>query len=268
VQETRIQTNGSKAKLTRAAILAAAENEFARRGYVATRLEDVAAVVGLKRAALFYHFRDKQSLYGAVLAEAFGPLAAGLREAFLPPGSVSARIERAVGLWVDTIVSRPTIARLILRHAAEAEDHAPGGMFPGVEEVIGTAWALFEEGRANGELNPVNEDPFHAASAVLGATIFYVSALSSLLPDAKFNPLAAAQIAAHKRDALRTVRMLLGIRAPRRRSVQPAAPTRPTGGSKSARTNDDGPAADAVGKAPPHPRGRSPRLVASRKARP
>lgn len=221
-----ILTNGAKAKVTRSAILAAAEDQFARRGYVATRLEDVAAAVGLKRAALFYHFRDKQSLYEAMLAEAFGQFVAGLREAFSLPGPVSERIERAVEVWVDTIVKRPTIARLILRHAAEAEEHATRVMFPGVEEFIATAWALFEEGRASGELKPVNEDPFHAASAVLGATIFYVSALSSLIPNAEFNPLAAEQVSAHKRDALRTVRMLLGIRVSRRKRKRPAPPTR------------------------------------------
>ena len=51
----------AKAQRTRAAILAAAERLFARRGYAATRLEDVAEAVGLKRAALFYHFRDRRS---------------------------------------------------------------------------------------------------------------------------------------------------------------------------------------------------------------
>ena len=56
----------AKADRTRAAVLDAAERLFARRGYAATRLEDVAEAVGVKRAALFYHFRDKQALYDAI----------------------------------------------------------------------------------------------------------------------------------------------------------------------------------------------------------
>ncbi len=223
-----------KAQLTRAAILAAAEDQFARRGYVATRLEDVAAVVGLKRAALFYHFRDKQTLYDAVIADAFGQLAAGLQEAFTSGGSVSARLERGVEVWVDTIANRPTVARLVLRHAAEAEEHGGQGMFPGAEQLLLSAFSLFAEGRANGELNPVNDDPFHAASAVLGATIFYVSALSALLPNSRFNPLAPEQVAAHKRDAIRTVRMLLGIRPPRKGKRTP-------GGAPPKGTSEAGP---------------------------
>jgi len=204
----------AKAERTRAAILVAAEQQFARRGFVATRLEDVAAAVDLKRAALFYHFRDKQSLYDAMVANAFGALTARLQEAFSAPEPNSVRIERAVEAWVDTIVARPTLARLILRHAAEADEHATQGIFPAADHFIRMGWSLFEQGRASGEFKPVHDDPFHAASAVIGATVFYVAALAPLLPNATFNPLAPEQVAAHKRDALRTVRLLLGISSP------------------------------------------------------
>lgn len=184
---------------------------------MATRLEDVAAAVGLKRAALFYHFADKQRLYDAVIADAFGLLAKRLEQAFASSQPIPARVERAVEVWVDTMIERPTLARLILRHAAEAEEHAAHGLFPGAERLLRMGWSLFEQGRASGELQPVHEDPFHAASAVLGATVFFVAGLSALLPEATFKPLAPEQLATHKRNALQTVRLLLGIRAPRRR---------------------------------------------------
>lgn len=206
--------------------MAAAEQQFARRGFVATRLEDVAAAVDLKRAALFYHFRDKQSLYDAVVANAFGALAQRLEEAFSAPESISLRIERAVEAWVETVVARPTLARLILRHAAEADEHAAHGIFPTADHFLGLGWSLFEEGRASGQFKPVHDDPFHAASAVIGATVFYVAALGPLLPNAAFDPLAPEQVAAHKRDALRTVRMLLGIASPDPTPARAARPRR------------------------------------------
>ncbi len=96
----------------------------------------------------------------------------------------------------------------------------------------------------SGEFKAVHEDPFHAASAVIGAAVFYVSALAPLLPNATFNPLAPEQVAAHERDALRTVRVLLGISSPdsvpahapvarrrRRKKPQSAASTRRRGGT-------------------------------------
>jgi TetR/AcrR family transcriptional regulator len=206
----------AKAERTRAAVLAAAEHRFARLGYEATRLEDVAEAVGVKRAALFYHFRDKQELYDAVIEDAFGALVACLDEAFSVPRPIAERIERAVEAWVDAIVARPALARLMLRHAAGADENAAQPLFPAVERLLRTAWSLFEEGRASGELQPIHDDPFHTASALIGATVFYVSAFGALLPPGDFDPLAPEQVAAHKRDALRTVRRLLGIGTPRR----------------------------------------------------
>lgn len=206
----------SKAERSRSAILAAAENLFARRGYAVARLEDVAEAVGLTRAALFYHFRDKQTLYEAVLDDAFGSLVARLDEALSSPTPIVQRIERAVEAWVDAIVARPTLARLLLRHVADAEEHPTQSLYSASDRFIRTAWSLFEEGRASGELKPLHDDPFHAASAVIGTTVFYVSAMASLIPPGVFDPLGPQQVAVHKRDAVRAVRRLLGITARRR----------------------------------------------------
>ncbi len=214
----------AKAERTRAAILAAAEQQFARRGFVATRLEDVAAAVDLKRAALFYHFRDKQSLYDAVVGDAFGSLVARLQEAFVAPESLSARVERATEAWVDTVLARPTIARLILRHAAEADEHGTQGIFPNADHFMSMAVAMYEEGRSRGEFKPVHDDPFQAASAVIGATVFYIAAMAPLLPGSQQNALTPERAAAHKRDAVRTVRLLLGITPPRRAKARKASP--------------------------------------------
>ena len=167
-------------------------------------------------AALFYHFRDKQALYDAVIEDAFGTLVARLDEAFAVPSPIAQRFERAVDAWVDAIVARPALARLILRHTAEAEEHPTQSLFPAAERLLRMGWSLFEQGRASGELQPLHDDPFHSASALIGATVFYFSALAPLLPPGDFDPLAPEQVAAHKRDALRTARRLLGIGAPRR----------------------------------------------------
>jgi TetR/AcrR family transcriptional regulator len=211
----------AKAERTRATILEAAEGLFARRGYAVTRLEDIADLVGVKRAALFYYFRDKQALYDAVIEAAFGGLVAQLEAALSSPGPIATRFETAVGAWVDAVMARPALARLILRHAADADERPTTSLFPAAERLLRMSWGLFDEGRRNGELEPLHDDPFHAASALLGATVFYVSALGPLLPFDDFDPFAPEQVAAHKRDAIRTARRLLGIRPLRRVKENP-----------------------------------------------
>jgi TetR/AcrR family transcriptional regulator len=204
----------ARAERTRRAILAAAEQQFARRGFVATRLEDVAAAVDLKRAALFYHFRDKQSLYEAVLADAFGSLGVRLHDAFVAPEPIAVRVERAVEAWVDTALARPTLARLILRHAAEADEHGAQGIFANASHFMSVGASLFDQARASGEFKPAFDDPFQVASAVLGATVFYLTALAPLVPGSKLSALTPERAAAHKRDVVRMVRLLLGVTPP------------------------------------------------------
>ena len=68
------EPTSARAERTRAAILAAAEDLFARKGFAAARLEDVADTVQMTRAALFYYYKDKQALYDAMFEDAFGPL--------------------------------------------------------------------------------------------------------------------------------------------------------------------------------------------------
>ena len=210
--EIVIEPSGAKADRTRAGILAAAEELFSKQGYAATRLEDVADALKLTRAALFYYYRDKQALYDAMLDNAFGSLAQQLNDVLAADTkSVAARIELAVEAWVDAIAARPTLASLILRFVADGAEQPAHSLFSENDQIPMKFWSLFQKGRKKGELKPLHDDPFHAASAVIGTTVFYVSALAALVPHGRFQPLDPKQIAAHKREALHATRRLLGI---------------------------------------------------------
>jgi TetR/AcrR family transcriptional regulator len=51
-------------------ILAEARGEFARRGFAAARLQDIAERAGLSHPTLLYHFGSKERLYDAVIDQA------------------------------------------------------------------------------------------------------------------------------------------------------------------------------------------------------
>lgn len=206
-----IDASGAKAERTRAAILAAAQDLFARQGFAATRLDEVASAAGLTRAGLFYYYPDKQALFDAMLRDAFGEFAEQLDtvlESHL--GGIAERMERAVEAWIDAIVARPNLARLILRLVADGS-HLANGIFSDNNRLPLKFWGLFEQGRRTGELKPVDDDPFQTASAVIGTTVFYVAALAALVPHGPFEPLDPQRIASHKRETLRATRHLLGI---------------------------------------------------------
>ncbi len=200
----------SKGDRTRARILEAAERFFATRGFAETRLEDVAEEVGVRRAALFYHFRDKQALYDAVVADVFSDLLERMGEAIFGDGPVTERIDAAIGIWVDAVGARPSLARFLLREAAGADPGAERPLSDRSAEFLASGRALVDEGVRNGELRPVRSDPFHVISAVVGSTVFYVAALGSLMPPKHFDPLEPVELEGHKQDVLATVHHLLG----------------------------------------------------------
>ncbi len=199
---------GTKAARTRAAVLRVAEQVFADKGYAAVRLEDVACGVGIRRASLLYHVRDKRDLYDAVLEDVYADLAGRYGRALAGVMPPTKRIEAIVTAWVGFIGARPTAARLLLWEAAGAASArapwaaATGGLVVAVGDVIA-------EGQRQGVFQAI--DPLHFVITLLGATVFFVVATPRLDPSWAFDPLGREQLAAHRTQLLGVARRLLGI---------------------------------------------------------
>jgi len=204
-QTPRTRTTG-----TRNLILAAAEDEFATRGFSATRLEDVAAQVGIRRASIVYYFRDKQELYDAVFASAVGGLYAEVAPILEGSGALGPRIEAAVAAWVDYVTVRPALPLLLLREFADAA-RGHETLRRHTEPFFELAGRLVREGRGD----PFFSDALPAAqiaSAVAGTSVFFQVALPVFAPDSSAPASDAARLE-HREQLLALVRRLLG-RAP------------------------------------------------------
>ena len=200
---------------TRSLILDAAEALFAERGFEATRLEDVAERVGIRRASIVYHFRDKRDLYDAVLASVFGDFRDRLAAALGGDRPWPERAEAAIAAWVDYVGARPSLARLLLREVANATPGAP----PALLAHLGPFFELIERVTAPLRGAPAPAiDPVHLASTIAGATVFFVAAMPALIPGLDFDPLRPDQLEAHKREVLRIARRLLPHDAERPRT--------------------------------------------------
>lgn len=74
---------------TRQALLQEAQHAFATRGYGGTSLEEIAAKLGLTKAAIYYHFRSKRALLTTLLDESV----AASKEALATPGPLAVRLQ-------------------------------------------------------------------------------------------------------------------------------------------------------------------------------
>jgi len=205
---------GTRAEKTRAAILEAAEALFAEHGFDAARLEDIAERVGIRRASIVYHFRDKRELYEAVLENVFTGLHQELAEVLGSPDPLPDRIEAGVSAWVDYVGRRPTIARFILREVANASSQDGTGLIRHTAPFAELIRKQVFERPDFDDAKLAKIDPVHVASIVSGATVFFVAAMPALLPGGGFDPTSADQLATLKDELLRIVRRLARTRGP------------------------------------------------------
>lgn len=198
--------SANKAERTRARLLEAGERLFAERGFDGTRLEDVAAAVGIRRPSILYHFRDKQALYDAVLADVFGTLHTRLASALLGAEPFATRIEHAVSVWIDVVAERPALARILLREVAGGAPAHASRLAPHLQPFF----ALVERTLAASDAiaPPSGADPIAVASEIAGATVFFVAAMPTLLPGMAFDPLEPAQIEGLRLELQRAVHRL------------------------------------------------------------
>jgi AcrR family transcriptional regulator len=105
-------------KPTAERLLDSAEELFARHGFDATSLADVADGVGIRTPSLYSHFASKQELYEAVMDRLFEPFLA-LHERFLEGDATPEAVAEYLGQATAYHASNPNLARLI-QHASLA----------------------------------------------------------------------------------------------------------------------------------------------------
>ena len=91
-------------------LLAAATQAFARSGFAATSLDDIAQAGGISRVLLYRHFESKTDLYRAVLDRAVARLAAAVGTRDFTDASIDALLGAAA--------EDPDGFRLLFHHAA------------------------------------------------------------------------------------------------------------------------------------------------------
>jgi AcrR family transcriptional regulator len=106
----------ARRKERRAAILAAALEEFSLRGFAAARLDDVAKRAGVAKGTIYLYFSDKQSLFQDLVRAMVSPLIGAIEAAPMRDLPVRAVAELIVDIFVKEIYGtrRKDVIRLIM----------------------------------------------------------------------------------------------------------------------------------------------------------
>src|SRR5271170_4406486 len=189
---------------SRAAILQAAAKEFAELGTAGARTDAIAREAHVNKALLYYYFKDKETLYGAVLDNAFSGMKANVFQALdsdLPPRE---KIMAYVGAYFDFIASNQIYPKLMQREMMRAKEghseHIDRLVKTYFQPVYKRVGEVLREGIAEGEFRPV--DPAHFVPSMVAMIVFYFSSAPVMRRIVHFKPLSPRSIAQRRAAVL------------------------------------------------------------------
>lgn len=108
--------NADRSAATRGRLMSVARALFAAAGYAATGTEAILDGAGVKRGALYHHFRDKAELFEAVCRELAGEAAAAIVTAAGRETSAYDALVAGSLAWFDAML-RPDVRRILVIEA-------------------------------------------------------------------------------------------------------------------------------------------------------
>ena len=156
----------------RADILGAARDAFNARGFAGARLEDIAASVGISKAALYLQFSGKQAIFEAVVRDLIERTLPEVMPTDLSRFSATELLRRFVSFAFERLAS-PEMAfvpRVIVGEGANFPELAKFYHDEVVNRVLGVIEAIIRHGVACGEF--ACERPGLARRSIAGGIVF------------------------------------------------------------------------------------------------
>jgi TetR/AcrR family acrAB operon transcriptional repressor len=161
-----------EAEATKEDILKAAKDVFARKGFTAATLADIAEQAGITKGAIYWHFDNKSELYQQVLAHGFMgyyELMAGILTQDMPPMEKIRKAMTAVLVAFEQDEEYRASVGLLLFNTEASEEMQPfiARVVEFNEAIYGTLVGLIEQGIASKEIDP-GIDPGQVAYGLMG----------------------------------------------------------------------------------------------------
>lgn len=167
-------SKSSRPRDTRREILDKARELFVAWGYRGLSMRQVAEAVAVTKAALYYHFQDKESLFLAVLGEYLDEVEPLIIQAEAEGATCRQRICLLVHRLLDQPAEKLGLIRLASQEVVHLQDSDRQAVTFGYHErFLGRIQAILAEGMADGELRAA--DPGLAAWVLLGMIYPYLN---------------------------------------------------------------------------------------------
>ncbi|MBA4267274.1 MAG: TetR family transcriptional regulator [Comamonadaceae bacterium] len=188
------------------AILLAARDEFAEHGLGGARVDRIAERAGLNKRLIYYYFADKETLFQAVLEQAYRHIREKERELNLLGLKPAMALRRLVEFTWTYYLENPEFLTLLnsanlhrARHLQQSERARQLN-----SPLIATLGEVLERGRLDGSFRG-GVDPLQLYVSIAGLSYFYLSnnyTLSAIFGRDLMTPKAHAERLSHMCDVI------------------------------------------------------------------
>jgi TetR/AcrR family transcriptional regulator len=171
-------------------IVAAAREEFARRGFAGARVEQIVRRAGVNKQLLFYYYHSKSGLFQAVLEQSAADLEGALAGLTLPSGAPLERLRLTLRAQFEFLSRNPQIVALL----GQSSRGSIGGtaFAPAIKRLV----VVLAEGQGLGQVRD-DVDPHLTAAQALMLMVGYLNMESVVAASAR--PLGADEPALRER---------------------------------------------------------------------
>ena len=151
---------------------------FSERGYIATRMQDIADGLGMKAGSLYYYFESKEALLAAIVGERVGVAVAMLEDIVSGSDESLRQIRTAIVGHLDVFDRHADLYRIFQSERLEAISEELGAQVDELGRRYEQLWVeLIRRAQSDGSVRS-DADPWLLMKAIVGmcnSTLFWFS---------------------------------------------------------------------------------------------
>ncbi len=182
-------------------ILEAAQASLGELGYHGTKLHEIAARVGIRKASLFHYFASKDDLYRAVVERSLAETEDIVKDTLSIEAPALDKIRALTEAYVDLVAAHPDRAKILLRQSLG--DVPIGYKTPDAERLLHAIADFLRAGQEARIFAPI--DPLALVLGIVGLVAFLFTSAPHLVPSWQSDVFSRTSVEHIKRNVVRIV---------------------------------------------------------------
>jgi len=156
-------------------ILNGATRLFAEHGYDGAIMDDLAAQCNVNKASIYYHHKDKATLYENVLTALFIPIADAVVDAVSSEDSPVKKLDTHIKTFAKFSADKPCFAAILMREMASGGVTMPLGAAEQMQRILFLLNGTLQLGQSQGIFKPA--DPLIIHFMIVGTINLFVTSI-------------------------------------------------------------------------------------------